>query len=160
MFVKTDHGTRRVWSSQNHQHLTGLMNADFFLCWFSFNVYGCYYYMWSIFFLYFLQFPCATQLKREKHTEHFDKVNHDVHWRWCLVFWSLSPRPDGGLQHIQSHFVLAREGPAAHLASRHAPWKKGILYGEDRGIVPHWCMRLLVSVPAATLWYSRWNTRY
>lgn len=33
----------------------------------------------AFFFLYFLQFPCATQLKREKHTEHFDKVNHDVH---------------------------------------------------------------------------------
>lgn len=58
---------------------------------------------------------------------------------------------------LKSHFVLAREGLAAHLASRHAPWKKGILYVEDRGIVLHWCMWLLVSVAAATLW---WQMRY
>lgn len=97
-----------------------------------------------------LVFICySAQLKREKnkkHIEHFDKVSHDVHWRWCLVFWSLCLWPDGGLQHTQSHFVLARKGPAAHLASGHAPWKKGILYGEDRGIVPRWCMWLLVCV--------------
>lgn len=54
-----------------------------------------------------------------------------MHWGLRLVFWSLSPRPDGGLQYTQSHFVLAGEGPAAHLASRYAPRKKGFLYGED-----------------------------
>lgn len=46
---------------------------------------------------------------------------------WCLVFWSLCLWPDGGLQHTQSHFVLAREGPAAHLASRkkrHPVWRR------------------------------------
>lgn len=115
--------------------------------------------MWSFFiFVHFLQFPvdmllsAAEQWRKMYNT--FDKVSRDVRWRWCLVFWSVSRRPDGGLQHSQSHFVLDREGPAAHLACRHAPWKKGILYGEDRGIVPHWCMWLLVTVAVATLWYE------
>lgn len=155
------------------QHLTGLKNADFLISnfLFSFNL--------SIICLFLLHVKClyiyiyifhsvpvvrldmllSPAKKRKKDAKHSYKVSHDVHWRWCLVFWSLCLWPDGGLQHSQSHFVLAREGSAAHLGSGHASWKKGILYGEDRGIVPHWCMWLLVSVAEARS-YSRWDTRY
>lgn len=94
---------------------------------------------------YMLFHMLLSPAKMRENNIYFDKVGRDTHWRRCLIFWSLCLWPDGGLQHTQSHFVLAREVTAAHLASKHAPWKKGILYGEDRGIVPHWCMWSLVS---------------
>ena len=61
-------------------------------------------------FFVFLSIPSPLNPKKRR-----KKKPHKTCWQSeprCLVFWSLCLRPDGGLQHTQSHSVLAREGPA------------------------------------------------
>lgn len=164
------YGTRRGAEEVVNQSVSSIITFDHINeCW-GFSKFDFFFLLsclLSLFLLYVKHFcdylipPVHPHMFSwtERNINNTDKMSHVMHWTWRLVFWSLSPGLDRGLQYTQSHFVLASEGPAAHLASRHAPWKKGILCVEDRGIVPHWCMWLLVFVAAATLWYER-DTRY